>query len=112
MFVRTAQGLSSNQNEAAINSKSDLWRTAILDEVNRIGTTFDMKKKAKKTKTMLVCKDVTFTKVSMKIDGDIIKQTDNYTYFGQIITPNGKWIMRSWQELKLHDEHSIRCWKL
>ena len=30
VFVRTAQGLSSNQNEAAINSKSDLWRTALF----------------------------------------------------------------------------------
>ena len=29
-FVRTAQGLSLNQNEVAINSKSDLWRTALL----------------------------------------------------------------------------------
>ena len=29
VFVRTAQGLSSNQNEVAINSKSDLWRTAL-----------------------------------------------------------------------------------
>ena len=27
VFVRTAQGLSWNQNEVAINSKSDLWRT-------------------------------------------------------------------------------------
>ena len=26
----------------------------------------------------------------MKIDGDIIKQTDNYTYLGQTITSNGK----------------------
>ena len=33
----------------------------------------------KKTKTMLVSKDVTSTKVSVKIDGDIIKQTDNYS---------------------------------
>ena len=31
VFVRTAQGLSSNQNEAAVNSKSDLWRTALLE---------------------------------------------------------------------------------
>ena len=30
VFVRTAQGLSSNQNEVAINSKSGLWRTALL----------------------------------------------------------------------------------
>ena len=30
VFVRTAQGLSSNQNEVAINSKSDLWRTSLL----------------------------------------------------------------------------------
>ena len=35
-------------------------------------------------------KDVTLTKVSLKIDGDIIKQTDNYTYMGQTITSNGK----------------------
>ena len=49
-------------------------------EVNRIGKTFDMKMNAKKTKTMLVSTDVTSTKVSVKIDGDIIKQTDNYTY--------------------------------
>ena len=35
---------------------------------------------------MLVFKDVTLTKVSLKIDGDIIKQTDNYTYLGQTIT--------------------------
>ncbi len=34
---------------------------------------------AKNTKTMLVSKDLTSTKVSVKIDGDIIKQTDNYT---------------------------------
>ena len=30
----------------------------ILNEVNRIGKTFDMKMNAKKTKTMLVSKDV------------------------------------------------------
>ena len=30
VFVRTVQGLSSNQNEAAINSKSDLSRTALF----------------------------------------------------------------------------------
>ena len=40
----------------------------------------------KKTKTMLVSS----TKVSVKIAGDIIKQTDNYTYLGQTITSNGK----------------------
>ena len=39
---------------------------------------------------MLVSKDVTSTKVSVKIDGDIIKQTDDYTYLGQTITSNGK----------------------
>ena len=52
----------------------------ILNEVNRIGKTCDMKMNATKTKTMLVSKDVTSTKVSVNIDGDIIKQTDNYTY--------------------------------
>ena len=62
----------------------------ILNEANRIGKTFDMKMNGKKTKTMLVSKDVTSTKVSVKIDGDIIKQTDNYTYLGQTITSNGK----------------------
>ena len=62
----------------------------IWNEVNRIGKTFDMKMNAKKTKTMLVSKDVTSTKVSVKIDGDIIKQTDKYTYLGQTITSNGK----------------------
>ena len=36
-------------------------------------------------------RDVTSTKVSVKIDGDIIKQTDNYTYLGQTITSNGKY---------------------
>ena len=41
-------------------------------------------------KTMLVSKDVTSTKVSVKIDGDIIKQPDKYTYLGQTITSNGK----------------------
>ena len=30
VFVRTALGLSSNQNEVAINSKSGLWRTALF----------------------------------------------------------------------------------
>ena len=32
VFVRTALGLSSNQNEVAIYSKSGLWRTALLAE--------------------------------------------------------------------------------
>ena len=62
----------------------------ILNEVNHIGKRFDMKMNAKTTKTILVSKDVTLTKVSVKIDGDIIKQTDNYTYLGQTITSNGK----------------------
>ena len=44
----------------------------------------------KNTKTMLVSKDVTSTKVSVNIDGDISKQTDKYTYLGQTITSNGK----------------------
>ena len=51
---------------------------------------FDMKMNAKKTKTMLVSKDVTSINVIVKIDVDIIKQTDNYTYLGQTITSNGK----------------------
>ena len=39
VFVRTAQGLSWNQNEVAINSKSDLWRTALLGCIGgQIGT--------------------------------------------------------------------------
>ena len=62
----------------------------ILNEVNRIGKMFDMKMDEKKTKTMLASRDATSTKVSVKIDGDIIKQTDKYTYLGQIITLNGK----------------------
>ena len=49
-----------------------------------------MKMNAKKTKTMLVSKDVTSTNVSVNIDGDIIKQTDNYTYLRQTITSNRK----------------------
>ena len=53
-------------------------------EVNRIGETFDMKMNAKKTNTMLVSKKyVTLTKVSLTTDGDIIKQTDNYTSKGK-----------------------------
>ncbi len=40
---------------------------------------------------MIVSKDLTPTNVSVKIDGDIIKQTDKYTYFGQTI--NIKWKM-------------------
>ena len=62
----------------------------ILNEMNRIGKTFDMKMNGKKTKTMLVSKDVTSTNVCVKIDGDIIKQTDNYTYLGETITSNVK----------------------
>ena len=62
----------------------------ILNEVNRIGKTFDMTMYTKKTKTMLVSKGVTLTKVSLKIYGDIIKQTDKYTYLVQTITSNGK----------------------
>ena len=50
----------------------------------------DMKMNANKTKTMLVSKDVTSINVIVKIDVDITKQTDNYTYLGQTITSNGK----------------------
>ena len=39
----------------------------ILNEVNCIGKTFDMEMNAKTTKTMLVSKDVTSTKVSVKM---------------------------------------------
>ena len=39
---------------------------------------------------MLVSKDVTSINVIVKIDVDIIKQTDNYTYLEQTITSNGK----------------------
>ena len=35
VFVCTAQGLSSNQNEVAINSKSGLWQTALLSDSER-----------------------------------------------------------------------------
>ena len=39
---------------------------------------------------IIVSKDVTSTNAIVKIDVDIIKQTDNYTYLGQTITSNGK----------------------
>ena len=64
----------------------------MLNEVNRIGKMFDMKMNAKKSKTMLVSKCVTLTKVSLKSDGDIIKQTDNYTYLGQTVKPASDYI--------------------
>ena len=35
VFVRTALGLSSNQNEVAINSKLGLWRTALLETTEK-----------------------------------------------------------------------------
>ena len=63
----------------------------------------------KKTKTMLVSKDVTSTKISVKIDGDIIKQTDNYTYLGQSITSNGKCVDEILKIIKIASLHSIRC---
>ena len=62
----------------------------ILNEGNRIGNTFDMTMNERKTKTMLVSKEVSSTEVSVKINGVIIKQTDKYTYLGQTITSNGK----------------------
>ena len=55
----------------------------MMNEVKSIGNTFDVKMNSKKT--MLVSKYVTSTRVSVKIDSDIIKQTDNYTYLGQTI---------------------------
>ena len=42
--------------------QEDLQEKLILNEVNHIGKTFDMKINAKKTNTMLVSKDVTLTK--------------------------------------------------
>ena len=49
----------------------------ILNDVYRIGKTFDMKMNANKAKTMLVSKNVTLTKVSLtKVSFDINKQTD------------------------------------
>ena len=77
-------------DDTVLLAETEEDQQGILNEVNRIGKTFDMKMNAKKTKTMLVSKDATLTKVSLKIDGDIIKQTDNYTYLGQTITSNGK----------------------
>ena len=60
---------------------------------------------------MLVCKDVTLTKVSLKIDGDTIIQTDNYmnTYFGPTITSNGKCDDEIFKRIELQEVHSIRC---
>ena len=46
------------------------------------------------TRLMLVFKDVNLTKVILKIDGDIIKQTEKYTYLGQTIISNGTVMMR------------------
>ena len=53
--------------------------------------------KAKKKNTMLVSKNVTLNKVSLKIDGDIIKEADNYTvhYLGQTITSKFKMSSRN-----------------
>ena len=57
---------------------------------------------------MLVSKDVTLNKV-MKIDGDIIKQIDNYTYLGQTITSNGKCDDEILKIIEIAKVHSIRC---
>ena len=77
-------------DDTVLLAETEEYLREILNEVNRIGKTFYMTMYTKKTKTMLVSKDATLTKVSLKIDGDIIKQTDNYTYLGQTITSNGK----------------------
>ena len=62
-----------------------------LDEANRTGKTFDMKMNANNTKSMLVSKDVHLITVILKIDGDIIKQTDKDTYLDK--NYNTKWKM-------------------
>ena len=52
VFVRTAQGLSSNQNEVAINSKSGLWRTALFQEtLNYWSTMLEVSWEIKRTST-------------------------------------------------------------
>ena len=71
-------------DDTVLLAETDEDLQEILNEVNRVGKTFDIKMNARKTNTMLVSKDVTFTKVSLKIGGDIIKQTDNYTYLGKL----------------------------
>ncbi len=64
-------------DDTVLLAETEEYLQEILNEVNRIGKTFDMKMNANNTKTMLVSKDVSLTKGSLKIDGDTIKQTDN-----------------------------------
>ena len=59
-------------DDTVLLAETDEDLQEILNEMNHIRKTFDMKMNAK-----LVSKDVTLTKVSLKIDGDIIKQIDN-----------------------------------
>ena len=46
-------------DDTVLLAETEVDLKEILNEVNRIGNTFDMKMNAKKTNTMLVSKDVT-----------------------------------------------------
>ena len=57
----------------------------------------------------LVFKHVNFKEVMLNIDGDIIKQTDEFTYLGRTITSDGYKILKRTHMARLAVTSRLLC---
>ena len=72
-------------DDITLLDETEQYLQDILNEVNRTGErTFGMKMIANKTKSMQVSIDVTLTKVTLKLDGDIIQKLRNIPIWGKL----------------------------
>ena len=72
-------------DDITLLDETEQYLQEILNEVNRTGErTFGMKMIANKTKSMQGSIDVTLTKVTLKLDGDIIQKLGNKPIWGKL----------------------------
>ena len=78
-------------DDTVLIAESEEELQKLVDEVKERSLALGLRMNVKKTKTMVIRRNVEeVCKIQIKVDGKILEQVESYVYLGQIITEDGK----------------------
>ena len=77
-------------DDTALIADDPVKLQAIIEKVNSVSENYGLRMNIKKTKTMVISRERTAPEIDMRVNGEKLKQEDEFKYLGQCITNDGR----------------------
>ena len=77
-------------DDTVLLADSEEHSQTMMNKVNEVGKSYNMKINTKKTKAMVISRNENKPKVNIKVDGTAVEQIGNFNYLGQTVSDDGR----------------------